>query len=291
MTPPPSRLTPKTRRLNAIFDPIRAPNVLGGTARALRSAAHVRRWCRVRARDSARRAVVCLCTLRDGTHPCVWGSGGWLCACVRSRLRMSVSFCVCISVRACVRAHMCVCGCLSLGFKCMCVCVCVCLGCVFVWVWVFRVTGLSVCVRVRARVLGFVCVCARALACAPRRCARTLVARRRLAVLIARPATRAAARAIVGSRALSAGAMWRCRTTSAPWAGREGHTSVTDAAGAIYVIGGYSLTSGISYADVWVSTDGGAKPDLVSGCRWGTGWVLRGVLRGTIGVRRGSIDY
>ena len=41
---------------------------------------------------------------------------------------------------------------------------------------------------------------------------------------------------------------------SAPWAARYGHTSVIDAAGAIFVIGGY----GTDYLnDVWVSTDGG----------------------------------
>ena len=44
-------------------------------------------------------------------------------------------------------------------------------------------------------------------------------------------------------------------TASAPWAARYGHTSVVDAAGAIYVIGGY----GTDYLnDVWVSTVGGA---------------------------------
>jgi hypothetical protein len=37
---------------------------------------------------------------------------------------------------------------------------------------------------------------------------------------------------------------------------------VVDAAGAIYVIGGYCQLSGIgSLQDVWVSTDGGARPD------------------------------
>jgi hypothetical protein len=57
--------------------------------------------------------------------------------------------------------------------------------------------------------------------------------------------------------------MWRCRTASAPWAGRYGHTSVIDAAGAIYVIGG---NYGDTYLnDVWASTDGGARPDSVKG--------------------------
>jgi hypothetical protein len=51
--------------------------------------------------------------------------------------------------------------------------------------------------------------------------------------------------------------MWRCRTASAPWAGRARHTSVVDAAGAIYVIGGWN-GGDTYYNDVWVSTDGGA---------------------------------
>ncbi len=53
----------------------------------------------------------------------------------------------------------------------------------------------------------------------------------------------------------AAGATWTNRTTSAPWAARDGHTTVINAAGAIYVIGGFGSTS---YRDVWVSTDGGA---------------------------------
>jgi hypothetical protein len=52
-----------------------------------------------------------------------------------------------------------------------------------------------------------------------------------------------------------AGVTWTSRTTSAPWAGRYYHTTVIDAAGAIYVIGGYGSTR---YQDVWASTDGGA---------------------------------
>jgi hypothetical protein len=53
--------------------------------------------------------------------------------------------------------------------------------------------------------------------------------------------------------------MWRCRTASAPWAGRYGHTSVIDAAGAIYVIGGFDSDRTLTlYNDVWKSTDGGA---------------------------------
>jgi hypothetical protein len=74
------------------------------------------------------------------------------------------------------------------------------------------------------------------------------------------------ARAFVDSCALAAGAMWRCRTASAPWAARNGHTTVIDAAGAIYVLGGETI-GGNFHNDVWVSTDGGAWPDLRRGGR------------------------
>jgi hypothetical protein len=49
---------------------------------------------------------------------------------------------------------------------------------------------------------------------------------------------------------------WTSSTSNAPWAARSSHTSVIDAAGAIYVIGGGS--GGTYLKDVWVSTDGGA---------------------------------
>ncbi len=45
---------------------------------------------------------------------------------------------------------------------------------------------------------------------------------------------------------------------TAPWAGRGFHTSVIDAAGAIYVIGGRGTGDNTYYNDVWKSTDGGA---------------------------------
>ncbi len=58
-------------------------------------------------------------------------------------------------------------------------------------------------------------------------------------------------------RPCAAGVTWTPRATSAPWAARYGHTTVIDAAGAIYVIGG--LGGGTTfYNDVWASTDGGA---------------------------------
>ncbi len=74
------------------------------------------------------------------------------------------------------------------------------------------------------------------------------------------------------SRASAAGISWTSRTLKADWAARDGHTSVVDAAGAIYVIGG-----GTYFQDVWASTDGGARPDSVGG--W-SGWVHQRVLQG-----------
>ncbi len=77
---------------------------------------------------------------------------------------------------------------------------------------------------------------------------------------------------------MHAGASWTNRTTNAQWAARSGHTSVVDAAGAIYVIGGEgSGGTNTYYRDVWVSTDGGARAGLAPG-------VLGGYLRGTYGV-------
>jgi hypothetical protein len=63
---------------------------------------------------------------------------------------------------------------------------------------------------------------------------------------------------------------------------------VIDAAGAIYVIGGVGSSNGTLtfYHDVWVSTDGGARPDSVGGGRGGT----QGVLRGTKGNCRVGIE-
>jgi hypothetical protein len=76
----------------------------------------------------------------------------------------------------------------------------------------------------------------------------------------------------------AAGVTWTCRTSSAQRAGRWGHTSVVDAAGAIYVIGGIGGTGGIYYNDVWASTNGGARAG--PGQR---GWS-GGTQRGTQGV-------
>jgi hypothetical protein len=162
-----------------------------------------------------------------------------------------VSMSECVSVRVCARVCMLACA-RARG----CVCVCVCVGlCGF----------MCLC--------DCVCVCSERVCAMPRRCSRTLVVRRRLAVFIARPAPR---RSFVEVRARSAaGASWSCRTKTAPWAGRVGHTSVVDAAGTIYVIGGRNDTDTV-FNDVWASTDGGARPDAGVG-RSG---VLQGVLQG-----------
>ncbi len=87
---------------------------------------------------------------------------------------------------------------------------------------------------------------------------------------------------------------WTSRTTSAEWDARRWHTSVIDASGAIYVIGGDSggsLSIRFSFNDVWLSTNGGARPDSHNVLLGGTQGALKvrqggaeGVLRGTHGV-------
>ncbi len=67
---------------------------------------------------------------------------------------------------------------------------------------------------------------------------------------------------------------------------------MVDAAGAIYVIGGYDNagTGLIYYHDVWVSSDGGARLDSVRGWSGGFKGVLKGysvVPWGTTGVLQG----
>jgi hypothetical protein len=60
---------------------------------------------------------------------------------------------------------------------------------------------------------------------------------------------------------------------------------VVDAAGAIYVIGGGNANGRSLYADVWASTDGGARPDSVKG---GGRGVLGGYSQGYYRVLRGT---
>jgi hypothetical protein len=84
---------------------------------------------------------------------------------------------------------------------------------------------------------------------------------------------------------LAAGVTWTNRTLKAQWAARWGHTTVIDATGAIYVIGGFGTST--DFQDVWVSTDGGARPDSVRGVGSGFGgyWVgTQGVLEGPMGT-------
>jgi hypothetical protein len=93
--------------------------------------------------------------------------------------------------------------------------------------------GYSVCAQLCVRARAFVCACVRL-------CARVLPVRLGPSDCSAR---------------VAAGVTWTSRTPSAPWAAREGHTSVIDAAGAIYVIGSYD--GGTYFNNVWASTDGG----------------------------------
>ncbi len=76
---------------------------------------------------------------------------------------------------------------------------------------------------------------------------------------------------------VAAGVTWTNRTTSALWAARCLHTSVIDAAGAIYVIGGGGIGGTAQYPvynDVYVSTNGGADRT-----RAGTREVIKGYSR------------
>jgi hypothetical protein len=185
-----------------------------------------------------------VCWVLDGVF------GARACACNERVRAMSACVCACARVCVCVRVRKCAlsiwvraCSRVRAGMRASvsaCACSCVSIG---------------LCCRV--------CVCSERVS-APRRCARPPIARR-LAVFIALPAPcfAAAARVVAFgatgrfSRVLGAGVTWTSRTTNAQWAARVGHTSVVDAAGAIYVIGGGG------YNDVWASTDGGAQPDSV----------------------------
>ncbi len=82
---------------------------------------------------------------------------------------------------------------------------------------------------------------------------------------------------------LTAGSQWGLITAQAPWAARSGHTTVIDAAGAIYVIGGYSI--GTVFNDVWKSADGGADRTRAGYAR-GTRECLR-CAKGYLGVLNG----
>ncbi len=84
---------------------------------------------------------------------------------------------------------------------------------------------------------------------------------------------------------------WTSRTLTAQWAARNLHTSVVDATGAIYVIGGIGYSDGIGrtyFQDVWASTDGGARAGLGRGGGRRVHWAgTQGVLGGTQGYSGG----
>ncbi len=64
---------------------------------------------------------------------------------------------------------------------------------------------------------------------------------------------------VVGrSPASAAGVTWKRLIRSAPWDARYYHSTVIDAAGAIYVLGGYNGGTFTHYKDVWMCTPGGA---------------------------------
>jgi hypothetical protein len=101
LTPPPSRLTPKTQRLIPKLDPIRAPTVLGGTAHALGctcAAAVCVRACA--------RARLCVDAALSGV--CARCAMAFINACVGVSVSVSVSFGVFVRARACVRVFACV---------------------------------------------------------------------------------------------------------------------------------------------------------------------------------------
>ncbi len=93
---------------------------------------------------------------------------------------------------------------------------------------------------------------------------------------------------------VAAGGSWTSITYTGDsvWAGRYGHTTVIDAAGTIYVIGGFTHSGGGSstyHQDVWKSTVGGAdrsQSRLLEGYWVGTRRVLSG---GLGGVRTGVL--
>jgi hypothetical protein len=171
---------------------------------------------------------------------------------------MSACVCACAHVRVCVHLRSCPCG-----YACLCERMCV------------RSCD-SIGLHFRARVCA-AALCApsyrTAAACGIYSSARAARRRPRARLRSMRPA---------GCRARSAaGVTWTCRTASAPWAARWFHTSVVDAAGAIYVIGGEGTTY---FADVWASTDGGVRPGL--GPSGGSGGTRVGYSRGTHGYSR-----
>ncbi len=78
---------------------------------------------------------------------------------------------------------------------------------------------------------------------------------------------------VVRHRRRAAGASWGLVTSNAPWGTRVGHTTVIDAAGNIYLMGGSDGSQqDIWKNDVWMGTNKGANR---------TRGVLEGYSRGT----------
>ncbi len=217
----------------------------------------------------------------DGVLRCAWLSRAMrVCVCACAHLRVCVDLGACARVRACMRACVSACLCFrAFPSDFIFALVCVARECVRGGDVRYQKLGLRRALRLRARGCG--------------RCDRP------------------------GSRASAAGVTWTCRTAKAEWTARQGHTSVVDAAGAIYVIGGGSEEGSTypNFQDAWASTDGGARPDAVKRGGWAVGrpgGYYRGTregravgtrgrtkgnykevqgLNGTMGVLRGSIGY
>jgi hypothetical protein len=103
------------------------------------------------------------------------------------------------------------------------------------------------------------------------------------------------ARARVGRhRRRTAGATWSLAAVITPWAARFGHTTVIDAAGTMYLIGGFHGFN-TNLNDVWSSANKGANrtrgvlPVVPKGALKGTQGVLKGYARGTQGYSRGNL--
>ena len=76
-------------------------------------------------------------------------------------------------------------------------------------------------------------------------------------------------------------------SANASWAGRCGHTTVIDAAGNIYLMGGLKAGPGDGYFnDVWVGTNKGAN--RTQGYSAGTQEVLTGYTGGTQETLKGA---
>jgi hypothetical protein len=255
----------------------------------VRVVVRVRAWVGLRFR-------LCVC-VRVCVFPCVCVCVCvCVCPCASACERVGLSVCACVRGSTCASACACVCGtvyggeCVVYSFVCECSFLCMCIRmCPCVWVCARMCAVVSACAWVCAFISDCIftrvcstCVCV--CVCSERvwQC-RGAAATCGIYSSALRRALRPRARGCVlghrpGSRASAAGVTWTSLSTYAEWDNRYGHTSVIDAAGAIYVIGGEGIGF---FQDVWASTDGGAQPD------GGTGWVLTGVLRGTTGGTKG----